>query len=396
MYNIYMDRLLLPFRQGKLLNTLFLSNIFLSLHYAVVLYINSSFLSNFFTQTQVSSLYIIGSIMNIILLVNASKFVEKIGNYRFVLYTIVIEFLAMLGLALSQSHTLIGIYFLTHLVAIPLIMFGFDVFIENLIKDDSKTGSIRATYLTITNIIIAISPLIVSILLFSNNYIYVYLLSSIILIPLYFIVKRYKNYSIEPVRHINIKDTVAEYIKDKNLLNVFTSHLILQIFFAFMIVYTPIYLNQNIGFSWSEIGGIFTIMLLPFIIFEIPVGELADDKYGEKEFLTIGFIIMGLSTLFISFITIKSFWVWAVVLFITRIGASFVEISSDSYFFKKVHKDRTDVMSFFRVTRPLSFIITPVIATLCLQFIPFQYIFIIIGSIMILGTRYSLQLIDTK
>ena len=140
----------------------------------------------------------------------------------------------------------------------------------------------------------------------------------------------------------------------------------------------------------------FTIMLLPFVLFEIPVGKLEDDKYSEKEFLTIGFCLMGLSTLFISFITLKSFFIWAVVLFITRIGASFVEVSTESYFFKHVDQTKTDVISFFRITRPLSFLVGPVIATITLQFIPFQYVFIVIGICMILGVYYSLSLKDIR
>jgi MFS family permease len=167
-------------------------------------------------------------------------------------------------------------------------------------------------------------------------------------------------------------------------------------FYGFMVIYTPLYLEKYIGFAWSEIGIIFTIMLLPFVIFELPVGELADDKYGEKEFMTIGFAIMGLFTLVISFITVKSFWLWAIILFITRIGASLVEVSTESYFFKKVNKKRTDVVSLFRISRPLALVIAPVIATVAFGFIPFKYIFIIVGSIMIVGTHYSLALRDTK
>jgi MFS family permease len=163
-----------------------------------------------------------------------------------------------------------------------------------------------------------------------------------------------------------------------------------------MVIYMPIYLEQYIGFNWSEIGIIFTIMLIPFVIFELPVGELADDKYGEKEFLTIGFVIMGFFTLVMSFITVKSFWLWSTILFITRIGASLVEVSTESYFFKKVDKSRTDVISLFRVSRPLALVMAPVVATVALGFIPFQYIFIVIGSIMIVGTHYSLALKDTK
>ena len=391
-----MDKILLPFRQGKLLNTLFLSNVFLALHYSLIIYINSSFLSNFFTETQVSSLYIIGSIANTILLIYASRILEKIGPYKFVIYCIGLEFLTLLGMAISSNATLVGLYFLVHTVIISLLWFGFDLFIEDFTKDESETGSIRATYLTISNITLVVAPSIVAILLVSNKYSNVYTLSFILLIPMYFLIRRYKNIKIDPIKHIYLKETLSVYIKDKNLYNVFITQFLLQAFYAFMVIYTPIYLNTVIGFSWPEIGTMFTIMLLPFILFELPVGELADLKYGEKEFLTIGFVIMGLSTIFISFITAKVFWIWATALFITRIGASFVEITSDSYFFKQVDKEKTDVISFFRVTRPLSFIVTPILATLAFQFIPFQYVFIVIGSVMILGIRYSMALKDTK
>ncbi|HEY4508924.1 MAG TPA: MFS transporter [Candidatus Paceibacterota bacterium] len=391
-----MDKIFLPFRQSKLLNTLFLSNVFISFHYALIIYVNSTYLSNFFSETQVSALYIIGSIINTALLLYASKILEKIGIYKFATYAIVIEFLATLGLALSTTPFLISLYFITHLVIISLLYFNMDMFIEDVSKDNSLTGSIRATYLTVSNATIVLAPALVALLLFRNDYSLVYMASCLFLVPLYFFFKRLKKIPNPIVKHIKVKETLSEYIKDKNLYNIFISNFLLQIFYAYMIVYTPIYLEKYIGFSWSEIGLIFTIMLLPFILFEVPIGELADDKYGEKEFLTIGFIIMGLATIFISFVTVKVFWIWATLLFITRIGASLVEISTESYFFKQVNPEKTDVISFFRITRPISFIVGPLLATLTLQFIPFQYIFICIGSVMIVGTHYSLALKDTK
>jgi hypothetical protein len=74
-----MDRLLLPFRQNRLLNILFLSNFFVSFHYALIIYINSSFLSNTFNDAQVSALYIIASLLTTLILLNTSRILEKIG-----------------------------------------------------------------------------------------------------------------------------------------------------------------------------------------------------------------------------------------------------------------------------------------------------------------------------
>ncbi len=391
-----MDKILLPFHQNKLLNSLFVSNIFISFHWALVIYINSSFLSGFFTETQISSLYIIGSIVSSILLLNASKLLEKTSNYKFTICAISIEFLSIFGLFVSTTPFLIGFYFVMHLAMMSVLFFNMDVFVESLSCDEKVTGSIRGTYLTITNIMLVLAPFTVSFLVKGSDYSLVYVISSLLMIPLYFSIRKFKYVDEAKIHHIKIKETIGEYIRDKNLNNVFMAHALLQLFYGFMIIYTPIYLQKYIGFEWSEIGIIFMIMLLPFVIFELPAGELADNKYGEKEFMTIGFLIMGLFTLFVSFVTVKSFWIWASLLFMTRVGASLVEVSSESYFFKKVNKEKTDVISLFRMSRPLALMFAPITATIVLQFIPFQYIFIVIGSIMIVGSRYAQGIVDTK
>jgi len=391
-----MDKFLLPFRLNKLLNTLFLSNIFVSYHYALVIYINSSLLGKFFDDLQISALYIIGSIINVILLLNASKILEKISNYKLTVYTILIEFFAVFGLFASTTPFLTGLYFIIHLSSISLLLFNMDIFVESVSCDESVTGSIRGTYLTLTNIMIVIAPLTISFLAKNNDYSLIYIISALLMIPLYLTIKKFKYVEQVKVHHIKVRETISQYIKNKDLYNIFISHTLLQLFYGFMVIYTPLYLSKYIGFTWAEMGIIFTIMLLPFVIFEAPVGELEDEIYGEKEFLTIGFLIMGVATLIISFVTAKSFWIWAIILFITRIGASLVEVSTESYFFKQVGKEQTDIVGLFRISRPLALILSPIIATVALQFIPFQYMFIIVGALMVLGTRYSLALKDTK
>ena len=306
------------------------------------------------------------------------------------------EFLATVGLIVVRNPILAAIYFLIHLEAIALIYFNFDIFMESATKDEGKTGEIRAAYLTMANITIVLAPLVISFILVNNNYSLVYLFSALLLLPLYKLIKKLKTAKTGSIKHIRLVETILDYRKDRDLYNISMSGFLLQSFYAFMVIYTPIYLVKHIGFSWSEIGVMFTIMLLPFVFFELPVGELADRRYGEKEFLTIGFIIMGLCTLVMSFLTYKSFIAWTIILFLSRVGASFVEITTESYFFKHVDQDKTDIISFFRISRPVSFIIVPLVFALSLQFISFQYIFTIVGAFMIIGTHYSLALHDTR
>ena len=314
-----------------------------------------------------------------------------------IIYCIIAEIIAIIGLAFANVASLLGFYFIIYQICTPTISFGLDILLESASTNENKTGNIRGTYLTLGNITLVLSPMLVAFILTDGDYYKVYLTSLIFIIALLFATRKYfKNFKDGVIKQWKIRETIQDYIKDKDLGNVFNSHLLLQVFYSYMVIYTPIYLYHYIGFSWAEIGIMFTVMLLPFIIFELPAGRLADRKYGEKEMMTIGFAIMGLFTLFISFITVKSVILWAIILFMTRVGASLVEITTDSYFFKKVNQDNANIIGFYRMTNPLSYIVAPILVTLSLQFLNYSNIFIILGMLMIFGCHYSLALNDTK
>ena len=162
-----------------------------------------------------------------------------------------------------------------------------------------------------------------------------------------------------------------------------------------MVIYLPLLLNKEMGFGWNKIGIIFIIMLLPFVVFELPAGFLADKKFGEKEILTLGFIIMFVSTLIIPTLASATVLVWAAVLFATRIGASFVEISSETYFFKHVKDEDTGIISLFRMVRPLSYVIAPLLALPIIFFFSYSASFYFLAFFVLLGL-FFIPKIDTK
>lgn len=384
-------------RQQKLLTVVYLANIFLSFHYYFIIYINSSFLAQFFNDDSISTFYTLGSLINLVLLLNAPKILNRFGNYNTILSAITLEACAIGGLIVAQDPSIIALCFLIHQILVPIILFNLDVFLESESLDETKTGGIRGTYLTLANITLVLSPMIVGFVLGDNQFSRIYFISLLFLVPLFVFTRRYfKNYKDTPIAHIKVREAIITFLKIPNLANIFVCHLILQLFYAIMIIYMPVHLNAHMGFSWEQIGIMFTIMLLPFALFELPIGKLADNKYGEKEILTIGLVIMGLSTLGISFLTTHSFIVWTVFLFLTRTGASFVEITSDSFFFKQVNQDQTDEISIYRTTRPLGFIIGPLVATLALRFLPYNYIFLLLGITVIFGAHWSLAIKDTR
>jgi MFS family permease len=162
-----------------------------------------------------------------------------------------------------------------------------------------------------------------------------------------------------------------------------------------MVIFMPIYLHQYIGFSWTEISVIFSIMLLPFVLFEIPAGWLADKWCGEKEIMTIGLFVMGFALLCIPFIKSPDLMVWAIILFFSRVGASIVEIACESYFFKHVDKRDTGLISIFRLSGPVAYIIGPTLGAFSLALFPYPAVFLILSILVLGGMAISSKLKDT-
>lgn len=180
------------------------------------------------------------------------------------------------------------------------------------------------------------------------------------------------------------------YLKTNgHMLAITIINFILQFFYAWMVVYTPIYLYKHIGLSWEQIGVVFTIMLSAFVIFEFPVGILID-KYGVKKrtLMYIGFFIITISTTLISIIYTKDIIIWSIIMFLTRVGASIIESTGEIYLFTHITESDASLLGVFRDMNPVAYIIAPLLATVIFMFLPFNYLFIILSIILLSGFYY--------
>ncbi len=163
-----------------------------------------------------------------------------------------------------------------------------------------------------------------------------------------------------------------------------------------MVIYTPVYLHTEIGIPWDSIGTMFSIMLFAFVLTQIPLGKLADKLLGEKELLLVGFIVMGASTILMYTLPYFTLPLLAFVLFMTRLGASCVEVMTETYFFKKVSPTETGIISIFRNTYPVSYIIAPIIGSGIIAISSTKHLFLILGIICISGILFIFPIHDTK
>jgi MFS family permease len=344
----------------------------------------------------VGSIYTISSILVILLFPIVIHSLSKLGNYKTSIITLLIYTLSVSALAFLTDKIFLTIAFMAIVVFGNLIYFNFDVFLESL-SEDSETGNIRGKYLLAINIAWLISPIISTTIVEENNFSRMYLIVSLILIAITLtLITTLKSFKDPVYQTVKISDGFRQLWYNKNIFRVTVVAFLLRFFYAIMVIYTPLYLNAHLNLPWESIGLIFTIMLLPFVILDLPLGKIADRWIGEKEMMILGFLIMTISTFVISFITSTQIWLWAIILFATRIGACMIEISSESYFFKQIKAGDTNAVGIFRMTNPLAYTIAPFLATAFLSFFDIRFIFLALAIVVISGTIFSLKIIDTR
>jgi MFS family permease len=380
----------------KRLRLVHLAGFLLAVHFASVAYINSSLLLQFVIDSTLNILYVVGSILSVCTLIFAPTLLRKYGSIWVFIAFLALEILAVFGMGLTNIASLAILFFLIHIAADSILYLCLDINLEQEIKIEGETGGKRGTLLAISQIAWVLSPLALIFLINQNTFSKVYLLSGVALIPLLFIVSIFfKNIQKTDKITSSISKTTQTLFRGGDKARIIGAQLILNFFYAWMVINLPLLLSRELGFGWDKIGLLFIIMLLPFLLFELPAGLLADKKIGEKELLIIGFITMALATFMIPLISVKTFWIWALILFASRVGAALVEASSEIYFFKHVKEEDTGLISLFRMTRPLSYIISPLFALPVIYFFSYATSFYFLAFFVVIGL-FFIPKVDTK
>jgi MFS transporter, DHA1 family, tetracycline resistance protein len=380
-------------------HTLYILNFLLGVHIALVVYFNSSFLqSRGISEDLLGTLYVAGSILSLVVLYFLPKILDRFGNFKVMIVSIIAELFIFTGIALCAcSWVLIALFALSIATSVPLF-FGLDILLESSTKSEAGTGETRSMFLTAINIAFVASPFFAGQILGGGEYYArIYLISAMTMLPvLALVVWKFKRFKDPVYKKVLIKPVLKNIVARTDIRNILVVQFMMRFFFSWMVIYTPLYLAQYIGFSLSQIGVLFSIMLIPFALLEYPLGHYIDKRFGEKEFLIIGFIILILSTAAMSFVTIHDFLLWAVILVMTRIGAATIEVMNEIYFFKHVDSDDLDSITAFRSLRPFAYIIGPAAGSTLLTVSGMQPLFLLLAIIMTLGLVAACKLRDTR
>jgi MFS family permease len=368
-------------------------------HSMITVYINSFYLTEFITEAKVGVIYTVGSAVGLLLFLFISRVLHRVGNYKLTMLLLILDFIAVFAMAFAESARVLVPLFLVHFITLPIIFFNIDVFIEAAIdNNESSTGSKRGLLLTLSSLVSAVTPIITgALILQTGDFTLAYIICSLSILPVIALaIANFRQFKDPPYDELDIMFAIRSFWERINIRLVFLASFYLQIFFSFTVIYFPLYLVRDLGLSWEDFGIIMAVAILAYAIFEYPIGVIADRYTGEKEIMAFGFLIIILVLASTSFITSTSVLLWSALMFVSRIGASLVEVTTESYFFKKTKSSDAQIISFFRATRPLSYIVTALAASLALSFLPFNLLFVVAAIAMIPAMFFAMALVDTK
>lgn len=379
---------------------IYVLSVVFNFHGLLVAYSNSTYMERFATPEVIGALYTIGSALAVFAFLFISRVLRRVGNTRLTIWLAIFEIIALIviGLGFSSATTIVA--FVVFLTLNPLIYLSIDIFSETLIGDnEGSTGSKRGLALTLMSLAAVCGPLALAALVGNDNSrlpLTYFVSGGIFSLFVVIILLRFRNFTDPQYKEVDVLAAVHNFWHNNDIRNVFFSHFTLQIFFAWMVIYFPLYLATEIGLAWDAIGSIIAVGLFAYVLLEYPIGILADKYWGEKEMMAVGFVIIAICSAAVTFSTTAPIWGWMLLMFCSRVGAALVEATTESYFFKHTGGGDVNTMAFFRLTRPLATVIGALSGAATLLFLPFELIFVVLGLMMLPGIMFTRHLHDTK
>ncbi len=343
---------------------LYISIFFVSIHHVFVLITNSSTLRYIFglKTSEVLLVYGLASLFGICVYMFLLKY-SLIDNIKRNIYIATVVEIICLGLmyyfTINQYvYIFIGLFILHHLMT-PYIMFNLDTLFESY-THISERGKGRGIYLTVWNIPFVVVPLMTS-TLSVNSLPIVYFISSILLLPfLYLIFYHIKNPEIISNTSANLFEKLKIFFQDKLDRNAFIVQTLLHLYYGTTIILLPIYLYSVFGFDWDRIGIILAAMTAPFVLIQIPLGNMEDKQHNEKGLFKIGLVITIFFTILFLLISPEtdkniSFLLFSLFLFLSHAGCSLIEISTEGMFYKHITARDHTALLMFRMGRILPY-----------------------------------------
>ena len=362
---------------------------------ALLTYITSTYFKESLQTENISWIYLVSNVILLIFLLNIHRLISTIGKTT-LFHLLNIGKISIFVILILVNNPFVNVFFLMTFIIFDLLAWVTINMILESFSIDKESGKIYGFNFTLFNLGFLIAPIISTQLLSRFGFQGVFSLA-ITTTSIIFLIAFFKLNQIDYryTKKISVKKIFKKVSERKDILNIFFVALSLYFFYSIMTIYTPLYLLDK-GLSWSQIGIIFTIMLIPFVLIQYPAGLLADKKFGEKEIIFISLIIVAASTIIFCITESTEVMILSLILFCSRVGAALVEILQSSYFYKRVDGTDVELIAFFQTANPIAYILAPAISGILLIFFDMKSVFILSTVISLLTLYPTYKLVDNK
>ncbi len=333
------------------------------------------------------------TLLNILFL---HKAVARHGRVHMLLYAL-LAYIIFMTIAVLAGATVVGAIFMASaLVCGSVSWIIFDAIIQSYSHDDDD-GRVYGGMLSVGNLGVLIGPVIGGYIVAHYTITGIFVLE-IILHALLMVMALIVFAHLPRLRHV-VHDAPLALVRRAVRLpwfrRAYAVSWALQFFYAIMVVTVPLYLAQY-GFTPQQLGVLFTMMLVPFIVIEYPAGVIADRFLGEREMLLGGIGIVVASLGVMAFAPPATFGGWAVLLIISRVGAALIESMSDIFFYKHVNAAAVGLIDVYRTAGSASLLVSSALtAAMAFFAIGAQGVFIMTAVVFLLSASIAWRMHDT-
>ena len=374
-----------------------IGNFFSSMHFFLIIYVVTPFLATFLPDNQTGLVVALGAVGTLLAFPLMPKLAGKHGVRKTAIIISACIGVALFVLASQPPFWLAAIALAFVCGASPFIQYLLDLLLEATGAEPGEMGRVRTAFITAGNIALILAPLIIAFLLDgTNEYWRIFFVAGASLAPFITLLLFEKLPEQPPRHHAKLVESCQCLLQKADIRAAIFGNGVLQFFYHLAPFYIPLYLHEVLGMPWSQLGWMFAVMLLPFVLIEYPAGYIADRFIAEKELLIAGFVLTSVAFGALAFVTTHTpIYVIVIVLVLSRTGSALVEAMVEGHFFKRVAPEDANTMTLYRMTRPVAALVAPLSASILLALTGSYLIFFITMGVLLLcmgvGSAYFIK-----
>lgn len=376
-------------RSERPLGVIFMLTFLTQLGYAVI----TPFLALYFSRyvpVGVVGLIFAGTYgLNILANIFSAKIIERISERKSLVYALggAAGAIAFVGFA---GHVIgIVILFALYTFLLTVALYNIDLYIKQYSAADSLAGN-EGKLGMFGNLGWLVGPFIGSALAVQFGLPAVFIASAAATVAalILFVEARPHDRDLVKPSAGSFGQAVRNYFRDPELVKLYIISFGLSFFYGAW-NFAPILLAGR-GLSLGDVGIVYGLSALPWVLFEYPVGRLADRRFGERIFIVIGFALMAAATITFGGSRTAAWVIGA--LFVGIIGSSLIERTHAAKFYRQASAADVEQISVWRTSTGLGFIIAPLLAAWVLSLASLEFYFSMVGLAGLLFLAAALSL----